>query len=352
MSPIKFAYKSTVALLAASLVLTSPLSAQEVDNRANIYGGAVDYIFDSEWNQDDAWGWLFGAEVPLSERWGGALEYWNLDSDLDVGPGDSELEYIRLGGNYHLLEQNGWQPYVGVGIGHLKVNPKLVPGGASESAFDLGVGVKRFFNDNLFFRGDVKTIHVNDVNNWDFSIGLAFGYAFGPKSRPAPPPEPAPVVVDPDSDGDGVPDSRDRCANTPRNLAVDDDGCPILDRTMMSQELLVEFDFDQSVIKPEFYQEIADFAQFMMTYANTSVVIEGHTDSVGTDAYNQGLSERRAQAVVTRLINTHGIAASRLSAVGYGESRPVVPNTSAENRARNRRIMAEVSVEVETQRLR
>ena len=224
-----------------------------------------------------------------------------------------------------------------------------------ENAFDLGVGFKQFLNDNVFIRGDLKAVATTESNNLDTVVNLAFGYAFGSVSRrPVAASTPAAVTPEPerDTDGDGVVDSRDRCANTPRNLAVDANGCPILDRSMMSQELLVEFDFDQAVIKQEYYQEIADFAQFMMTYANTAVVIEGHTDSVGTDQYNQGLSERRAQAVMNRLINTHGISPSRLSAVGYGEARPVVINDTAENRSRNRRIMAEVSVEIETERQR
>ncbi|MDY6982443.1 MAG: OmpA family protein, partial [Pseudomonadota bacterium] len=198
---------------------------------------------------------------------------------------------------------------------------------------------------------------VQDINTWDQSVSLSIGYAFGPKSRAAAPvaaaPAPAPApAADPDSDGDGVPDSRDRCANTPRNLAVDANGCPIMDRSQERQDLLVNFDFDQAVVKQEFYDEIETFAEFLQTYSNTNAVIEGHTDSDGTEAYNQSLSERRAQAVMNRLVQAHGIPASRLSAVGYGEARPVVENNSSANKARNRRIEAEVTVQVETQRQR
>src|SRR5690606_12525112 len=122
------------------------------------------------------------------------------------------------------------------------------------------------------------------------------------------------------------------------NLVVDTNGCPILESNMMRQQLLVNFDFDQAEIKPEFYVEIAEFAQFLQMYSNTNAIIEGHTDSDGADGYNQALSERRARAVMNRLINTHNIAASRLSAVGYGESRPVVENSTPANKLRNRRI--------------
>jgi len=81
-------------------------------------------------------------------------------------------------------------------------------------------------------------------------------------------------------------------------------------------------------------------------------VIEGHTDSRGSDAYNQPLSERRANAVRDELVNEYDIDASRVSTVGYGESRPVATNDTDEGRAQNRRIEAVLSVEVEEQRRR
>jgi len=69
----------------------------------------------------------------------------------------------------------------------------------------------------------------------------------------------------------------------------------------------------------------------------TSIQVAGYTDSVGTDAYNQGLSERRANAVLDYFVS-HGIEASRLTAVGYGESNPVADNSTADGRAQNRRV--------------
>jgi OOP family OmpA-OmpF porin len=344
--------------LTAGMLLQASVQAQEFDTRPNIYTGANYEFFDNDVNQDDDFGWLFGAEVPVAERWGINLEHWQVETDNDNAPGDAELKYTRLGANYHLAQQGPWQSYIGAGLGYYRLKEAGIVMDIDEPSFDFGVGVKRFIGDNFFLRGDVKMIRVRDINTWDQAVSLSIGYAFGPKSRPAAPvaaapaPAPAPAPAEPDTDGDGVVDSRDRCPNTPRNLAVDANGCPILDRSQQRQELLVEFDFDQAVVKPEFYDEIQTFAEFLTTYANTNAVIEGHTDSDGTEAYNQGLSERRATAVMNRLVSQHGIAASRLSAVGYGESRPVVENTSAANKQRNRRIEAEVSVQVETQRQR
>lgn len=107
-------------------------------------------------------------------------------------------------------------------------------------------------------------------------------------------------------------------------------------------ELDVKFDFDKSVVKEESQGDIKALADFMSQYPSTSTVVEGHTDSVGTDAYNQGLSERRANAVRDVLVNQYGVGGDRVSSVGYGESRPVADNSTSDGRAINRRVEAEV----------
>lgn len=110
-------------------------------------------------------------------------------------------------------------------------------------------------------------------------------------------------------------------------------------------ELDVKFDFDKSQVKQESYGDIKALADFMKQYPQTSTVVEGHTDSVGSDAYNQGLSERRASAVRDVLVNQYGVESGRVQAVGYGESRPVADNATADGRAINRRVEAEVEAQ-------
>lgn len=83
----------------------------------------------------------------------------------------------------------------------------------------------------------------------------------------------------------------------------------------------------------------------MSQYPQTRTTVEGHTDSVGPDAYNQRLSERRAQAVRDVLVHQYGVSADRVDSVGYGESRPVADNATAEGRAINRRVEAEVEAQ-------
>ena len=81
-------------------------------------------------------------------------------------------------------------------------------------------------------------------------------------------------------------------------------------------------------------------------YGGTATVVEGHADSTGAAAYNKQLSQRRADAVRNALIRDYGIAANRLSAVGYGEERPIADNKTAAGRLSNRRVIAVVPVEV------
>ena len=111
-------------------------------------------------------------------------------------------------------------------------------------------------------------------------------------------------------------------------------------------ELDVKFDFDKAQVKQESYGDIKALADFMKQYPQTTTVVEGHTDSVGSDAYNQRLSERRAGAVRDVLVNQYGVDGSRVNAVGYGETRPVADNATDSGRAINRRVEAEVEAQI------
>ncbi|MEO0073114.1 MAG: carboxypeptidase regulatory-like domain-containing protein [candidate division WOR-3 bacterium] len=101
----------------------------------------------------------------------------------------------------------------------------------------------------------------------------------------------------------------------------------------------IYFDFNKATIRLPQSQEALDAAAKILTDNPTiRVEIQGHTDNIGSDEYNQRLSERRAQAVVTHLVQNYGIAPNRLTAVGMGESQPVADNSTESGRALNRRV--------------
>ena len=97
------------------------------------------------------------------------------------------------------------------------------------------------------------------------------------------------------------------------------------------------FDFDSDALRAEARANLADLAESLREYAGTRVLVVGHTDSRGTDSYNQGLSERRANAARTYLMS-QGIAPERIEAVGRGESEPVAENETDAGRQANRRV--------------
>jgi OOP family OmpA-OmpF porin len=98
-----------------------------------------------------------------------------------------------------------------------------------------------------------------------------------------------------------------------------------------------QFDFDRSTLKPDGKRMVDEAVTLMTDKSDLRVSVEGHTDSIGSDAYNQRLSERRAKTVRDYMVS-RGIDASRITARGFGESKPVASNTTAEGRAENRRV--------------
>jgi OOP family OmpA-OmpF porin len=155
----------------------------------------------------------------------------------------------------------------------------------------------------------------------------------GCEIKPAPEVVPPPAPVDADSDGDGVPDSMDKCPDTPRGTRVDQTGCPLVEKTELKG---VWFAFDSSAITPESARVLDDVALTLKRYPEMEVELAGHTCNIGTRQYNQGLSERRANAVRDYLIGK-GVDPRQLTAKGYGELQPVATNLTREGREQNRR---------------
>jgi OOP family OmpA-OmpF porin len=132
-----------------------------------------------------------------------------------------------------------------------------------------------------------------------------------------------------DADADGVPDAQDQCPGTPKGAPVDSRGCWVVNN--------INFDTGKYDIKPVYYGQLNEIASIMNANANIKITIEGHTDNVGGDDYNQKLSEQRANAVMQYLTSAD-VDPFRLRAVGKGEGQPVASNDTSNGRALNRRI--------------
>ncbi|MFL9832159.1 DUF5723 family protein [Flavobacterium sp. ST-87] len=143
----------------------------------------------------------------------------------------------------------------------------------------------------------------------------------------------------PDTDGDGVVDKDDRCPKVKGTLA--NKGCPEVTTEVIKKlndfSKSVLFDSSKATIKPESHDKLEGIVNVMEEYNNANFKLEGHTDSTGNVAKNLQLSKDRAAAVKDYLISK-GISADRLSSEGYGITKPIATNKTAEGRALNRRV--------------
>lgn len=298
--------------------------------------------FDEEsTNLDDDVGYFLGLGYEVTDQLGFELSTFDLDPDPNTGSsGSFDIDNTKLDVLYY-LNTNRISPFVVGGLGNANFN------GENTTQLDLGVGLRVKLTDNVVWRTALRSFNYQDRDHEDRDMGIdsSLVFYFGGReqpqqtastSAPAPIPEPAPPA---DSDSDGVPDSRDQCPDTPMNYAVDNQGCPIPVEEVARVELLVNFELESAEVRPQFFDEIEEVADFMEQYPDVVVELEGHTDNSGPSEFNQNLSERRAEAVGAVLVNEFDIQASRVTAVGYGEEQPMVSNDTRAGRQQNRRVI-------------
>jgi len=301
-----------------------------------------------------------------------------------------EWESVTLGVSARWFfgdEGSQFRPYVMAGLGaqrhaaysgSLSVNPPAPGMTSNASGWDpmatIGGGVQYNMSENMALRGEIAARYDHDNNTRgsasdslsigpslayypshksgyvDGIVSVGLVYSFG-HAAPPPPVEPAAPPPPPDchtldDDHDGVNNCDDRCPDTPAGTIVGPDGCP---QKVVIDLRGVNFKFDrpkkgEHSIEPTLAVPTADSVAILdqaidalNRYPEIKVELDGHTDSIGTDQYNQGLSERRAQ-IVADYLTAHGISADRITAVkGFGESQPIDTNSTKEGRARNRR---------------
>jgi outer membrane protein OmpA-like peptidoglycan-associated protein/outer membrane protein W len=340
-----------------------------------------------------AWGAELGAEYFFNSHWSGELAL-NLPQVHDLtlhgtASSDGKVGSFRLMPNYLTLKYNFnpegvWRPYAGLGLNvtHFydqALGPLSLSRTIGGPAAQLGMDVR--LTEHLSLNADVKwarlrpAIAYADAPQGQLRLdpmlyGIGIAYRFGGSPPPPPPALPLVAAAQPelDSDGDGVPDSRDKCPNTPHGVAVDADGCPLdsdgdgvpdyLDKCPGTprglkvdaegcevEELVlrgVNFRTNSAELLPESWPVLDSVVAVLVQRPNDKAQVHGYTDSRGADAYNLKLSQRRAAAVADYLAS-HGVARQALSAEGFGKASPVASNDTAEGRAANRRVTVQFS---------
>ena len=355
--------KLLCAALMCGLGVAQVASAQEYDDRWYISGGTgVNFQDSSRGTEDTILGYVgFGKFFTQNISVDMELNYQNPDKSDNPNLWWSQYG-ASIDGRYHFRNSDSkWWPYVKAGLGFQRHEEEFIrdpllgdnPAQHSDNnaALNLGAGLQFDFNrvnlrTELSTRTDFDDEQARPDNQQDSSftdilatVGLTV--ALGPEPMAAVPAAPvAPACADLDSDGDGVNDCDDKCPDSQAGQTIGPDGCPV----PVSIDLKgVNFDFDKATLRPDAVEILNEAAQIMQRYPDLRAEVAGHTDSKGSDAYNQKLSERRAQAVYDYL-TSNGVDAGKLvGPVGYGESRPIAPNTNEdgsdnpEGRARNRR---------------
>jgi OOP family OmpA-OmpF porin len=342
-------------------------------------------------------GYGFGAGYMFGERIGLELTYFKIEPELKavplLGSKDGSVEPIWLNVHYLIPTTSSWQPYLTAGLGYTEYDTGSFNGGdADQGEANFGLGLFKNLSRRVALRGDIRGVYMFDDEETAPFASLVLSVALGnmaPKMAPDADGDGVPDDIDQcpntppgrtvgadgcqlDSDGDGVVDFDDQCPNTPAGAAVDAKGCPLdsdgdgvpdykdecpdtkagakvdargcyieLEETV-TIDLSVEFALNSAEINDLSFQELLKIINFLREYPQSNAVIEGHTDSSGAASYNQDLSERRAQAVM-EVLTKSGIDAGRLSAVGFGEERPIASNDTADGMQRNRRVSIVVS---------
>lgn len=366
--------------LLCGLGVAQAANAQEFDDRWYITGSVGYNNQDNDRRTEDAPFGTIGLGKFISPYWSvdGELNYQNPSFDSDVAGANNNLNWSQYGVSidfrrHFISEGRAWNPYILAGLGYQRneeefdafPNPDS-PGELEDGNFaaKVGAGIQSTFDNRVAVRAEIA--YRADFNDDSFaangaldgpqyphnqedswfgdvlaSVGVVIPLGPEPTAPVAPPPPPAaPTCADMDSDGDGVNDCDDQCPDSQAGQTIGPDGCPV----PVSIDLKgVNFDFDKSTLRPDAVSILNEAIEILNRYPDLSVEVAGHTDSIGSDEYNQGLSERRATAVYDYL-SSNGVAASRMvGPVGYGESRPIAPNTNPdgsdnpEGRARNRR---------------
>jgi len=354
---------TTRAAIAATLVgLALPLHAEEVLDTRPYLSPMFAYTFeDKDRDSEAGLGLAIAGGKALNKYWNVELgAFWQTYEALNGAAGDDWTDFgAKVDGLFFYSRNPSFSPYFGIGAGVQRTELKGAGGATdTEPLVDAGLGFFKYFTvgkQDLALRADVRYRWVgldkiesaaaangglDDLAEPVLKLGLvvplgkraaattaAVGAAAGP----------AKLL---DSDGDGIPDVNDRCPGSAKGAPVDAYGCTKEQLAAGSERQFddVLFDFDKSELTPAGIAILDNAASVVNSgeYKALLINVSGHTDWIGSEGYNQALSERRANTVKTYL-QKQGVDGSRIRTFAFGETTPVADNESAEGRAKNRR---------------
>ncbi len=239
-------------------------------------------------------------------------------------------------------------PVIGAGLGAVDIthyNPSSLKLGAKlragveyaiNQAFSLGLNVDYQHVNKMLFAANLPG---HNIHTLGARVGLT--YYFGPAHKDHTPAQAAPVAAaaaPTDNDHDGVMGSKDKCPNSAPGTKVNAYGCAEAEKATMHLE--VEFETGKAVVAQGYDNDLKELAAFMSEHPTTKIEVQGHTDSSGSKALNDKLSQSRADAVRNHLVNELKVDGSRVWAKGYGSASPHGDNKTAEGRKLNRRVVA------------
>ncbi|MBJ6981165.1 OmpA family protein [Luteimonas sp. MC1572] len=346
--------------LLAGLAVSQAAVAQDFDDRWYITGSAGFNLQDNDRETRNAPFLALGVGKFISPEWSldAELNYQNPHNDANQDLNWSQYGVSLDARRHFITEGRNWNPYALFGVGYQRSEEEYdnfpspnSPGQREDGNFAAKVGVglqgdlgRVGIRTELAYRASFDDTSVAaPQEDWFGDVLASVGVVIPLGPEPTAPVAPAPVApscADMDSDGDGVNDCDDKCPGSQAGQTIGPDGCPV----PVSIDLKgVNFDFDKATLRPDAVSILNEAIEILKRYPQLKVEVAGHTDSKGTDAYNQSLSERRATTVYDYL-TSNGIDSGRLVGPnGYGESRPIAPNTNddgsdnPEGRARNRR---------------
>ena len=323
------------------------------------YVGFQTFDNDLSLDDDSLAGLALGRQLP--GNWAVELAYSQTNTRTDhFASKKVDTDYWHFDALYQFPIDDHWSPYAVFGIGG--VNYKIPHDGNKDTQVNVGAGIQYSFNSRFAIRTDIRGLMAAEEVHEGTVVNIGLVYALGKcdtkkakpmqaaepvakVAEPAVTPVPVMPVVEKDTDGDGVMDDQDKCPDTSKGAKVDAEGCYVALEKPREFTLNVKFKTGKSAIQEASKGQVADLAAFLTQYPQTKVTIEGHTDSDGSAEYNRLLSQKRAEAVRQSLINDYQVAADRLTAIGYGEDKPIADNATAEGKAQNRRVVVKVSTQ-------